>query len=271
MTSAVLLIALLVAAAAAPAASAPPPGPTAAPRPHAAAGEECGCANVRQTDYRGNMSTTESGVECVKWDQAGYTTPENFPHAGLEDNNFCRNPRGYEDRAWCYTEEGRSEDCAVPSCEDCADPVTDVPCGVDRACGPGEGEGPPFFFCDYELGLDAGGYCVDCVEWGAWSERRYSLTFAGQDDFRDKCSCPASCGEGHFCSGDPGNGCVGCLDYIVHPAACEEMLGYISSDAKALEECEETCPPTTCRQSADCDDGHAYDGVFFCLSTSAIM
>ena len=85
--------------------------------------DACGCASVRQNDYRGTISTTASGKECKVWDP--YVI-ENFPDAGLEDNNYCRNPIPGNDRAWCYTDNTDGDDdwgysyeeCDVPICED---------------------------------------------------------------------------------------------------------------------------------------------------------
>jgi len=77
--------------------------------------EVCGCASVNQADYRGTISTTESGKECKVWDEVVVQT---FPDSGLEDNNYCRNPNGAYNRAGCYTGEYEWEDCNVPICEE---------------------------------------------------------------------------------------------------------------------------------------------------------
>ena len=59
-------------------------------------GETCGYEYLKQSDYRGTMSTTSSGRTCQKWtEQAPHghdRTPENFPDGGLGDHNYCRNP-----------------------------------------------------------------------------------------------------------------------------------------------------------------------------------
>lgn len=93
---------------------------------------ECGCFEVKQSDYRGYTNVTKSGRECQRWDsQAPHShsrTRNNYPDAGLTDN-FCRNPDGEDFGAWCYTNdpEKRWEYCDVDVCgvpahpSDCAD------------------------------------------------------------------------------------------------------------------------------------------------------
>lgn len=96
--------------------------------------EECGTKELLQQDYRGNISTTMSGIECASW-------AETLPHRnaststqGWSDkdlaSNHCRNPDGWPGgRAWCYTTaevdinypnyddlEIRWEACSVPMC-----------------------------------------------------------------------------------------------------------------------------------------------------------
>jgi len=83
--------------------------------------ETCGCDNVKQSDYRGTISTTISGIECQRWDsQEPHThnhTRSRYPEMGLSEN-YCRNPDGATQGAWCYTAdpEQRLEYCDVPAC-----------------------------------------------------------------------------------------------------------------------------------------------------------
>jgi len=91
--------------------------PTPEPKCKSSNQNTCGCASVKQADYRGTISITASGKECVRWDETEYFKPESYPNAGLEDNNYCRNPKGWVERAFCITADG-SEDCDVPICED---------------------------------------------------------------------------------------------------------------------------------------------------------
>jgi len=72
----------------------------------------CGCASVDEADYRGTISETADGVACDIW--PGYLG-EIWLDAGLEDNNYCRNPEN-DDRAFCWTIDGEIEYCNIPFC-----------------------------------------------------------------------------------------------------------------------------------------------------------
>jgi len=62
---------------------------------------------VRGELYRGELSTTSSGLECVPWDlldrNLHTVTPDRFPGAELAGHNHCRNPDS-ERTIWCYTD-----------------------------------------------------------------------------------------------------------------------------------------------------------------------
>lgn len=81
----------------------------------------CGEAAKNQSDYRGDLTVTATGKTCAKWDTIeiastnGHTAVE-YPWSGLV-GNFCRNPNGLRERAWCYLEDGTWEDCEVPWCD----------------------------------------------------------------------------------------------------------------------------------------------------------
>jgi len=83
---------------------------------------EC-CSDSDCKDYRGKLSYTQSGMECVRWDSTDYEhTPCSNPLAGLE-SNYCRNPSD-ADFAWCYVSKtgkkrGKHWDrCVPPTCKE---------------------------------------------------------------------------------------------------------------------------------------------------------
>jgi hypothetical protein len=86
--------------------------------------EICGCGSVSQADYRGPINTTKSGLECLRWDDDLVTeflngsALELYPDAGLENNNYCRNPGNVDMRAYCFVkgQQKAHEYCDVPYC-----------------------------------------------------------------------------------------------------------------------------------------------------------
>jgi hypothetical protein len=101
--------------------------------------EQCGCGgSIKQQDYRGTISVTESECACEQWNADlitelnGYDYVQEFPDSGLENNNYCRNPGG-DNRAWCFITFPNCpnclEACNVPYCmagpERCFESVLD--------------------------------------------------------------------------------------------------------------------------------------------------
>ncbi|XP_073667451.1 apolipoprotein(a)-like isoform X3 [Paramisgurnus dabryanus] len=96
------------------------------------------CMHCTGEDYRGKISTTESGYTCQRWDSQ---TPHKhefvlsiLPVKHLEEN-YCRNPNG-SPRPWCYTTNPSKswEYCSIPQCT--TTPPTIVP---ELTCTTGDG------------------------------------------------------------------------------------------------------------------------------------
>ncbi len=85
------------------------------------------------SDYLGNVSVTETGLECQRWDSQ---TPHrhsyhltNFPEKDLTlASNYCRNPNG-RIRPWCYTTDRdiEWEYCRLERCDAGIDVTMAVP------------------------------------------------------------------------------------------------------------------------------------------------
>ncbi|XP_064303022.1 plasminogen isoform X2 [Phalacrocorax carbo] len=98
------------------------------------------CMQCNGEDYHGEVSRTESGHECQRWDAQephmhGFTL-KHFPKKDLK-MNYCRNPDG-ELRPWCFTTSPakRWEYCNIPRCTT-HPPVS----GLGSQCLSGKGEG----------------------------------------------------------------------------------------------------------------------------------
>ena len=74
------------------------------------------CYNGKGEKYRGKIKNTVSGKQCANWRSNPYLDKMVFPELR---KNYCRNPQGYADKPWCYTDMGtrKWEYCEVDECK----------------------------------------------------------------------------------------------------------------------------------------------------------
>ena len=89
--------------------------------------------------YRGQLSFTRSGLQCVNWAQLDRTvhtvTVDRFPEHGLGDHNYCRNP-DLSSHIWCYTslDMNRFDYCDIPKVKRQVPTEDDQSPNIDEAC-----------------------------------------------------------------------------------------------------------------------------------------
>ena len=74
-------------------------------------------------DYLGTMAYSESGKKCLQWKDITHheLNIDHFLERYLVDvKNYCRNPGGYGERPWCYTDDSELawEYCDISQCHD---------------------------------------------------------------------------------------------------------------------------------------------------------
>ncbi|XP_030235596.1 hyaluronan-binding protein 2 [Gadus morhua] len=83
-------------------------------------------------DYRGNVTETEDGDECLYWNSHFILENGANPFSDLEDtdglgpHNFCRNPDG-DTKPWCFIRKGRKLRWDYCDVEQCAEPTVVPP------------------------------------------------------------------------------------------------------------------------------------------------
>ncbi|XP_077981543.1 plasminogen-like [Glandiceps talaboti] len=96
--------------------------------------------DLRQIDYRGTISETESGRTCQRWDSQNphvhSYAPDKFSAHGIGEHNYCRNPGYDHHRAWCYTSNPHVtwENCKIPLPEEGCDIGVDTGDGGGKVC-----------------------------------------------------------------------------------------------------------------------------------------
>lgn len=74
-------------------------------------------------NYLGNLSETQTGSRCWRWDTFKGLTDDNFPDLSVKKaRNFCRNPNYDPNGPWCYisSDKQKKESCNIPLCSsDC--------------------------------------------------------------------------------------------------------------------------------------------------------
>nr|1A0H_A Chain A, Meizothrombin [Bos taurus]1A0H_D Chain D, Meizothrombin [Bos taurus] len=84
------------------------------------------CVPDRGREYRGRLAVTTHGSRCLAWssEQAkALSKDQDFNPAVPLAENFCRNPDGDEEGAWCYVADqpGDFEYCDLNYCEEPVD------------------------------------------------------------------------------------------------------------------------------------------------------
>lgn len=79
------------------------------------------CWDSVNTQYRGTISRSMNGYECVRWDSPDLPEPSFAKY--LEGNasmhkNYCRQPTGLHDIPWCFvvSTDLEWEYCNIPFC-----------------------------------------------------------------------------------------------------------------------------------------------------------
>jgi len=138
---------------------------------------DCATTAIKGQDYRGTVNVTKSGIPCARWDSdephrhRRKNNPAVNPDAGLENNNYCRNPDLAESGPWCYTTDPdvKMESCMIPSCEATAwnDEYESIFGEVCQNCTVQECGSPSALQADYRGTLNVTESGRTCQRWDA--------------------------------------------------------------------------------------------------------
>ncbi|XP_034041443.1 hyaluronan-binding protein 2-like [Thalassophryne amazonica] len=90
------------------------------------------CYTGEGESYRGNVSETEDGDECLYWNSHFILEHGSSPYTSFEDedglgpHNFCRNPDG-DTRPWCFIRRGRRLSWDYCNIAECSEPTDVMP------------------------------------------------------------------------------------------------------------------------------------------------
>ncbi|XP_074593104.1 tyrosine-protein kinase transmembrane receptor Ror-like isoform X2 [Brevipalpus obovatus] len=77
------------------------------------------CYNDDGEGYRGTVSRSKSGDECVPWNHQVFHKTADYPEL-IGGHNYCRNPGGILSQPWCFVQNSKIERafCDIPKCLD---------------------------------------------------------------------------------------------------------------------------------------------------------
>lgn len=82
--------------------------------PECAEFPECRLTDIG-SEYRGQISQTRSGIECISWNKV--QSISGSESLSVLDANYCRNPDKKSEGPWCYTDVDTWDYCAIPFCK----------------------------------------------------------------------------------------------------------------------------------------------------------
>ncbi|KAK9965947.1 hypothetical protein ABG768_005009 [Culter alburnus] len=138
--------------------------------------ESVSCFDRSGWNYRGPVSKSESGRECLQWDLKRVREIEGYPkNLGPSRHKHCRNP-DYSRRPWCYVQTPSGimrEDCDIPRCarDHSSDLTTDSPAGAQSGWQCGQRE---------ERSMKVVGGALSAVELHPWMAAVFSRRSRGR-------------------------------------------------------------------------------------------